>query len=288
MADNDDKKKGSSDEKPKAEGDQALKGIASEVIGWLSNRSTELKGLDKRRMSLREMLSRQRPASAPYKHFDAYIWTKAILTWTNLDTLILIVIACIVWGAYIMSASRPIYGLYAPTSINKNISDFYSIDPNSYYSSTDDVDRFIINTLTLLRRMDPDGKPFLPLLLGSVLPNIYQGAELEYKNYADVIKNRGLIQNLNITRIQKHRFNKQDKLIYAYVRGYLVTTQVTPPTGVSIPPRIVIPYRAKVVVSTDILSNANKSGFYLTWLEERLGKEEALAWDKEQEDSEKK
>lgn len=253
-----------------------IKSAWTGVVGSVTEGNNKLKE-NKDRRKLSDLLKKP-PQGPPYKHIDDYAWTKAVIAWSNLDTIILLIFTIIIWTAWYLAFTKPIYGITASPSLQHRMEEFTSIPS----LDRDIFGVWLVDTLETLHQTDPTGKPFLPGIVGQINPEIYEKAVAEYERNRGTIKKQGIVKNLNVTRIVKVYINKEDQRISAFIRGYIITTRVIPDSETEAPPpRVILPYRAKVIVEKDIESKINPTGYYLTTLQEKLGKE-AIEWERQE------
>lgn len=140
-------------------------GGLEQLIGGMEARASRIKSLKRR--SVKELANL--PASG-YQHLQEYAWTRSMLTWGNLEVLALLFMAILIWFAFYKAYTRPDTIIMLPPTVKERINEFYGMGT----VSRDSIDKFLKNTLQELHLLTPEGKPFLPLLLGSVSPEIYR------------------------------------------------------------------------------------------------------------------
>jgi len=141
----------------------------------------------------------------------------------------------------------------------------------------DEVTKFIINELTALYRIDDNGTPYFPLSRGYVSPEIYR--EFDQQNSANMkmIKEERLIRALHIGRVLNILSNKKNGNIAAYVRGYLTIFKKPRTNRTTVD---ILPYRAKVILVTNIQNDANPTPFYMIELQV-ASQDQIEQWDLE-------
>lgn len=141
----------------------------------------------------------------------------------------------------------------------------------------DEVTKFIINELTALYRIDDNGTPYFPLSRGYVSPEIYQ--EFDQQNSANMkmIKEESLIRALHIGRVLNILSNQKTGNIAAYVRGYLTIFKKPRTNRTTVD---ILPYRAKVILVTNIRNEANPTPFYMIELQV-ASQDQIEQWDLE-------
>jgi len=191
-------------------------------------------------------------------------WLVASVT-ANAVVLVLLVVA--LTATYF----RPVYTFKGSPSLSEASRAFYgdqTMDKDQLYM-------FVLYTLGTLNQVNHQGAPYLPLLQGAVDPAIYSRTKKDVdRNLVEIRKNL-ITQSLIITAITDVIFDEKTNKLSAYVMGELGVIAGQSTAGVK---PVVIPYRARVVMSVNTPSKINPFPYFLSALEQRFDKR-AIEWD---------
>jgi len=250
----------------------------SGLSGSISEANNEVKGLDKKKKRSITDLVKRKASGPPYRHCDDYAWAKNVIVWSNIDIVVIILMTAIIWYGVYAVYHRPTYNVTADQSLDSKLREFRSIP-------TLDQDMMVIwlvNVIQMLEQVTPNGKPFLPGIVSQINPTIYERAMDAYKKIEKEVSDTMSVYNTIITKIVKIYVNAEDKRITVYFQGFITRTVINPKTidGKTQSDKVIIPYRAKALISQGVPSRLNPTGFFLVELTEKFGAE-GIAWFKE-------
>jgi len=261
------------------------KGLAKDVgsffkglSGSIEDANNAVKGLEPtRRRTVGDMvdLLRHRKAGPPYKHCDDYAWAKNVINWSNIDLVVLIVFTCIIWFGVYKVNNRPLYNVVAKEALDTRMREYRSMP----FLDQDTLIVWLVTTLQLIGQSSPYGKPFLPGVVNQVSPTIYKNTVTSYSKNVREFVETSTIYNTVITKVVKLYVNEEDKRVTVYLQGFITRMVTNPKTidGRTMSDKIVVPYRAKAIVSQTVASKLNPTGFFLEELEEKFG-DDGIKW----------
>lgn len=268
-----------------ATGSMPKKGLGKDVstffkglTGSIEAANSAVKGFEpKKRRTIGDMVSmlQSTKAGPPYRHCDDYAWAKNVINWSNIDLVILIIFTVIIWFGVYKVNNRQVYNVIANESLDSRIREYRSLP----FLDQDSLIMWLVNTLQLLGQASPSGKPFLPGVVSQVNPEIYEKTITAYNQNMKELIETSTIYNLNITKVAKIYVNEEDKRVTVFLQGFITRMSTNPKTldGRTQSDKVVVPYRAKAIVSQGIASQLSPSGFYLEELTEKLGPE-GVSW----------
>lgn len=211
--------------------------------------------------------------------YNPFGWIKQMFFWSNAQVLLVIIACAMVWAIIYMISNRNLVVIDLPKNLEQRVFDTYK--QNNF--ERDEVERFVIANLVILRSFDFRAQGNLPLLQGLVNPDILNKVQQSYSANKDNITRTGMIQVLappqvNTMFVEEEMVNKNKmvKRAQIYVSGYLTIT--TLPKGRSQFTKI-IPYRAQLQVLRTPQSVINRSDYYITEITEVAGEEQAKRFD---------
>jgi hypothetical protein len=249
------------------------------LSGSINESNNEVKGFVKKKGKWSVAgLMKKKPSGPPYRHCDDYAWAKNVIVWSNIDLVVIIIMTAIVWYGVYAVYNRPIYNVKADQSLDVKLKSFRSIPT----LDQDMMVVWLVNVIQMLEQVSPNGKPFLPGIVAQVHPVIYDRTMKAYNKIAKEVSDTMSVYNTIITKIAKIYVNEEDKRVTVYFQGFITRAVINPQTieGKTQADRVIIPYRAKALISQGPPSKLNPTGFFLIELTEKFG-QDGIKWFKE-------
>lgn len=207
------------------------------------------------------------------RRFSDYAWT------INLQRVLVLSTAAnvVMLGALLLSGyvagRKAAVEIRAPQSLREEAALFFSRDDASKVSF-DQVAFFCNSTLPLMHRIDDGGSPYLGLLQGMVSPEVFARVRASADSTLAAVKKNSITQSLHITSIKITSYDTVTRRVGVWVRGYF---QMTIPRARN--PCPFVPYRAQLLLESNIVSKLNPTPFFLRDMEERIN-QAGLDWEK--------
>jgi hypothetical protein len=211
--------------------------------------------------------------------YNPFGWIKQMFFWSNAQVLLVLLTCLMVWGLVYLINQRKLVVIDLPKNLEQRVFDTYK--QNNF--DRDEVERFVVNSLVILRSFDFRSSGNIPLLQGLFNPDILTKVQQSYSANKDNITRTGMIQVLappQVTTLfveeEMVNKNKMVKRAQVYVSGYLMVT--TLPKGKSQFTKV-IPYRAQLQVLRMPQSKINRGNYYLSEITEVAGEEQVKRFD---------
>lgn len=244
------------------------------TVGMVESKHNDLKGLDP---DEKWEAVKGKKTGPPYKHCDDYAWANNVVKYSNIQFLLSIVMAALVWFFVWGAFHRPVYMAKASDGIENVLNNYRDTE----LGDLSETFAWLFDLLQNMNLWSMEPKAQYRSYLAQMSPDIYEGWLNSYNKALPDIKAGQLFISLHITNVIKVYMNPEDKRMTIYVRGFMVRaarkTGVKSTTGRIMNPLVIYPYRAEVIVRRDFPSKLNPTGLYIEKLTQKFG-DEAISW----------